>query len=460
MLATISSNDDPRADSDAIRVNPNRGVPLLTGLGRATGASPLIHAHRLREQLAGTQVDLVISPLRGGMSQGLLMDRACGDGSHSTRFALWCDSFSQTELIDESDGRKAMANLVADSLEQQCVSMSDALIQSPHFVGHALLPPREAVPRFSVSLPMEPARRSGPLDEGQAIREIVFVGPLGRAAGVADFIHAVERLSTTHRFRVVFAVPAKPPLAGIGKEWLGRIATTWRFPFRVVDCASLTAAKALVARRDQLGFTMMNEGCEPECFSCDGSIETSALEDTLRPALRIEKLLAAALNGRARFRVSVRDGYWPEIVERILRLPASPRPSRAEAVAGTTVCILHFNRPGKLAQALASVPRSTPDHPIELIVIDNASTLADIDTQIAALIAGRRDARLLRLDTALPQAAAYNRGMSEAHHEVVIFLDDDNESRKKCILWNGNFKSAVWLRSLKLLQCFNNIGWY
>lgn len=424
MLLNVRSTASAPADDGAVLVQLNGRPPVLTGLNRALGAGPLIHAYRLAERLVGEEVDLVLCPLLGGLAHGLLMDRACAQGLSTTRIALWCDGLSRTHIAEDDDAQMAMAILVADALERQCLAMADALVGPWQSLDVGFLPPSVLVPRLEASLPLEPASAAAHVDAA-GVQEIVFVGPLNRSAGVADFIYAVERLAAERRLRVLFAGPERRSPSGRDKEWLGLRARSWRFPFRVVDCPSLATAKALVSRRNQLGFTMMNEHRRPQYFCCDGPIEVGVAVEGERLPQRIEAELAAILRGDAALRSSVMGPNWPELIERIRGQPTRPPVLPVPAV-GATVCILHFNRPEKLAHALASVPLSTPESPIELIVIDNASTLVGIETRLSGMIAGRADTRLLRLDEALPQAAAYNHGLAAASHEVVIFLDDDN----------------------------------
>src|SRR3954452_24547260 len=52
--------------------------PLLTGLNHALETAPLTRSHDLVRRIAGSRLDLVIAPLRGGIAHGLLMARSCG----------------------------------------------------------------------------------------------------------------------------------------------------------------------------------------------------------------------------------------------------------------------------------------------------------------------------------------------------------------------------------------------
>ena len=109
-------------------------------------------------------------------------------------------------------------------------------------------------------------------------------------------------------------------------------------------------------------------------------------------------------------------------------IQAMPRPSGAlpSTGSGVTVCVLHHNRLGKLAELLASIPQTIDGNPVEVVIIDNASSMADARKEILAIAGERPLVRIIALAEPLPPAAAHNRGLAEARFETVLFSDDDN----------------------------------
>src|SRR5205823_13885402 len=98
--------------------------PILTGLNRAAATAPMIEAHALAHHLAELHPELVLAPLRGGIAQGVLMARACGEAFHGTHVALWYDTPSSARFLREEDLSAGLASLVADALERQALSLA------------------------------------------------------------------------------------------------------------------------------------------------------------------------------------------------------------------------------------------------------------------------------------------------------------------------------------------------
>ena len=93
--------------------------------------------------------------------------------------------------------------------------------------------------------------------------------------------------------------------------------------------------------------------------------------------------------------------------------------------AGLVSVVVPFHDAGRfLEEAVESVLRQTY-RPIELILVDDAST--DDGGNLARALAARHpDIRLLRMPENAGPAAARNRGLAEAHGEYITFLDADD----------------------------------
>jgi len=91
-----------------------------------------------------------------------------------------------------------------------------------------------------------------------------------------------------------------------------------------------------------------------------------------------------------------------------------------------TVCMVHFNRPALLLQAIDSVLQQTYKQ-TQLVLVDNGST----DPEVASVLANLesrfpRGWTVVRSKEQLPVAAAKNLAVESATGEFVFFLDDDN----------------------------------
>jgi glycosyltransferase involved in cell wall biosynthesis len=63
---------------------------------------------------------------------------------------------------------------------------------------------------------------------------------------------------------------------------------------------------------------------------------------------------------------------------------------------------------------------------VEIIVLDNASPIADVDKAIKNCASVDQLVRVIAFSDPVPQAHAYNVGLREAQNDAVAFLDDDN----------------------------------
>src|SRR5262249_54072993 len=118
---------------------------------------------------------------------------------------------------------------------------------------------------------------------------------------------------------------------------------------------------------------------------------------------------------------------WPTLVRKIGAIePTLVRQSAPADGPAVTVCVLHRNRLAYLAEGLASIPTEIRGRDVELLVVDNASDVPFVEEEIRKLAGQRKSFRVIRFDTAVPQAFAFNRGATEARGATVVFLDDDN----------------------------------
>ncbi|HEY0164557.1 MAG TPA: glycosyltransferase family 2 protein [Sphingomicrobium sp.] len=89
-----------------------------------------------------------------------------------------------------------------------------------------------------------------------------------------------------------------------------------------------------------------------------------------------------------------------------------------------TVCIATYNRPHYVRSCLESLRRQSvgPDA-FDILVVDSCGT-PETGEQLATIVAGMPNARLLRVDR-LGVSAARNLGASESRADFVAYIDDD-----------------------------------
>lgn len=401
--------------------------PLLTAQNRATPTRHMLASHQAAMQLAEKAPDIVIAPLQGGLAQAVLMARACGEAFTRTRIALWRNLPSRDRLVGEDAPVVDLSLLIADALERQCLAMADAVVVDGEF-PLPLGPAESEKPLPCISSRRVPRPPGPPVAAG--IHEIVFVGTFQRSSGVPEFIEAVERLEQAELLAgraITFVGPISDSRYGLSREWLGQRAGRWSFRFRVVPEVNRDAALDYASQPGRLAVALspVREELESVRTRCPRHVALVArpmVDDDLAP--RLVAAISAALQGDAPGDFALESEIdWSGVVDDLLGLPVRARPT---VTTSLSVCVLHHDRLALLERALASVPEAIEGRDVEVIVIDNASPLSDIRARIVAAAGNRQGLRVLELKERVPQATAYNLGLSAAKGDVVAFLDDDN----------------------------------
>ncbi len=95
-----------------------------------------------------------------------------------------------------------------------------------------------------------------------------------------------------------------------------------------------------------------------------------------------------------------------------------------------SVCLTHYNRPGLLRQALASI--YSQDYPnLEVVLVDDASTAADVPPLLDRLERdfGRRGWRIVRHHENRGSGGSRNTAAAHARGELLLLMDDDNYAK-------------------------------
>lgn len=403
-------------------------VPILTALNRAEATIALVASYRLAQTLIRLQPDIVIAPLREGIAQSALMARACGEGLTTTRFALWHDGLTKSAFLAGDGLTDDLASLLCDAMERQCLALADMVVLPDTYMTDDTWTTCTQERQVAALDPEVTPSAGRP---HCAVQEIVFVGAVLRSSGVIEFIEAIERLAADGSLRdlkITFLGPARDFAHGISKQWLGQRASNWAFPFAVVSTCDRSGIEEYIKRPGRLAVSLSDDPGELSFIrTCSFSHvlipRRLGMDGSLVPALvhNVRKFLEGSRPDQTA--KSALFGSWERIIARLAErnviFASSPVPP-------VTVCILHYNRVEFLARALASVPSSLYGHPVSIIVIDNASTIPNVEAEIRAAGNNRADLRIISLAAPLAQATAYNLGLAAADTEVVMFLDDDN----------------------------------
>ncbi len=425
--ALSAQGHDVLSIDDTTIANLKQDISLLTGLNRAVAVRPMIDSHRLAHELAQRPPDVMIAPLRGGIAQAALMARSCGEAFAGTRIVLWGNQPSRDHFLASDATASDLSPLIADAMERQCLALADALILPdamaavPSFPGLDLRLPILHRPRM--------AGATTTADNRAQIREIVFMGAFQRSTGAGEFIEAMERLARVGLLGdklVTFLGPITDSAYGLSKEWLGQKAAAWPFRFRVVEETERGRALRYASEPGRLVVGLFPDSDDLHALrACNRDHVALAARPMSDPSLagRLTDAIATALEGSGIADRRQDETDWATLLAQVTGLDTSPRRSGTDSV---TVCVLHYNRLGFLRQALASIPHAIDGREVEILVIDNASPIPDVERAIREVAGDRAGLHVLALTEPLPQTAAYNRGMAEARSEIVVFLDDDN----------------------------------
>lgn len=270
----------------------------------------------------------------------------------------------------------------------------------------------------NLSLSAATFRRLGGFDETLREREDWEFGWRALAAGL-ELVHAPEARSLHH-------------LAMSAHSWLERGRMAGQADARL---AALTPAMA-----HALPLTESARGAPAARLARRAAYDWARAADAVAGALRPVIFGAERLRLRRTF-LSLGSalrlyGYWRGVADEARsaagdvvrertpgRASAEEHPFLATELPAVSVVIPAFNAAETLGDALESLRRQTHGH-WEAVVVDDGST--DGTADVAARLSARDDRIRLVLQDRAGVGAARNRGLAEAAHPWVVFLDSDD----------------------------------
>lgn len=284
--------------------------------------------------------------------------------------------------------------------------------------------------------------------------EIVFWGRLDMRHGLHTFCNAIERLEAqgAHDLKLRFVGQGDFDLEGRYFVLQRSKNRKWQATYKIQTGLSMGAALDSLTKRRSLvvvcptqgdptaNIEMLVEAGVPFIASDIGGVKDAiAVEDHARTLCRahpleLSKLLLAALEnghlppaGGAQDATSINQ-TWIEWHENTPSLPVSGEliPADPAETPLVTVCIIHFNRPRELRQALASLKAQTYRN-FEVVLVDDGSVdpeaIATLD-ELRPLF--EKSGWKIVVQENLYLGAARNTAVRHAKGRYVMFLDDDN----------------------------------
>jgi GT2 family glycosyltransferase/glycosyltransferase involved in cell wall biosynthesis len=419
--------------------------------------SELTTPYAFYEWLKGQSFDIVHAPDYRGPAFYCLGAKALGMAFPSTHFCitaaqptLWM-AVANSELIDGPQWA------VRAFIERRSIELADTVVSPTQYMmrwmrqqGHAL-PSR----RCFVHLPAYVGGSTTARPKNAQVKEVVFLGHLEPRKGLHQFVDAMVRLATTglRPRRIVFAGAAGKEsgaqrfiarkLDGVGLDW--GIRADLDGP-AVTDYLATGDRLAVVSSEvDNAPLSVLaclHRGLPLLVTDADGLVELIAPEDRAEAVCRfhpgrLADRVGEIFRGRAPVprpacSIDAAGRCWRDWHgQRVAALRRAPEPAVVPTADRplVTVCIIHFNRPHLVRQAIDSI-RSQEYPRIEVVLVDDGSTDPDVPAVLDSLTPEfeSRGWRIVRQEN-LYLGAARNTAARHATGKYLFFLDDDNVAK-------------------------------
>ena len=344
-------------------------------------------------------------------------------------------------------------SLMIDHMERRSVALADQIMSPSRYMLNYLHNAGFQLPEnVRIQRGVLPNIRSDKLTVGSqspaCLHEIVFFGRHEIRKGFLLFLDAVERLLSDRGDTRVTLLGKSGPIHGVESTALAERRLK-KFSDRV-EVFSPAEQSDLIARLRSPGAVVvipsLDDNLPNTVFECIqwginfiasnvGGIpelldEKSATERLFVP--KVSELIAKIEDVIARPRAPAKLGFDPiqerhNFIDWHLKL-SEQRPIVSATLTGplVTVCLVHFERPIYLRQALQSIAEQTYRN-IEVVVVDDGSRSVEAKEAIASIekTFTQFPVKIVRTPD-IGLGAARNAGAKVAAGEYILFMDDDN----------------------------------
>ncbi len=476
----LKADNDPYAQMTA-----SRGVRVVT-LDGLTEAQVIGGWFRRRSyefyrwlKSQTTSYDCVITPVWQGISYYAVLARQQGIAFEKTRFVTYLMAPTQWRYHARQSMPTSVDALEVMFMEREIVHRADAAVvgtcglrdwlESSGWVlpaNTSVLPPLPTtLAKSGGSLEKPKVNAAAPADRaaGNPLTELVFAGAMDSSDGVELFCQAIKLLPATLRekLKITFmgAIGEVGQLAG---DWYVRKAlrrSGWRYSIlaevdverQLVYLRDAGRMAVFAARAGRLSQLLVNcleesipvligEDCGLRDFITADVFQkisfpsnAPALSKTIQTAMQIG--ITAIQTPAA---VPNTAQHWERLIKSIVHMqtPASQRVDDKGVAGGKqrsdaatpmiSVCLVHYNRPETLRQAVDSLKAQSYRN-YEVILVDDGSPsavaqalLKTLDSEFAI-----RHWRIIRQENQYMWRAR-NNAAKQARGEYLAFMDDDN----------------------------------
>ena len=450
-------------------------VPLPTNIQvPVEGTEASTRSYETYLWLRGQSFDIVHLPETHGIGFYSLLAKNQGLEFSQTRFCLNAHSPRAWRRQASQQFVNNAYELELDFLERECFSRADALVTSTQFMRGWLEQQNWALPAERRLRPnplnsssrgnealISSSARSAPRDLSlltsaatnlyapTRVRELVYLGPLNKCPGLALFCDALERLGpdALRKTTITFADDSTTPKGPRALEYLYDRTRQWTFTWQIAQTEPSTLNDYLKGegRLTVLPSPMENSpltvrrcltlGVPFLAAQCDGVAELINAADhekvfysgtSVALAASLQKAIKEPITAAHPVETATRIQSWLQWHQgwATTNQPQATTPNEAQPLV--SVCLVHFNRPEFLTQALASL--RDQDYPnFEVVLVDDGSTKPEAIKFLAGLEAEfkQRNWQIVRQENRY-LGAARNNAARHAHGEFIVFMDDDN----------------------------------
>lgn len=405
----------------------------------------------LYEWLKKQSFDIVHAPDCGGALFYCLAAKELGAAFQNTHFCVTATAPLLWIHLTNAQPVGGLQWLARTFIERRSVELADTLISPSQYLLRWMLRQGYRLPVRSFIQPWMPGSGVSANNVGTVfVREIVFAGELEPRKGLPEFVDAIVRLARSGVLpdRVVFAGPTNPefPARAFIKQKLGKLGVPWvlRPDLHGRSAVEYVAGGGRVAvvasQEDNAPWSvqeMLRRGVPVLVSAAEGLVEQVLSVDrpnivfALHPGKLAARLQDALSKGAPVARpaadldaIGPRWRKWHE--ERIASVRSITKSQETTERPLVTVCLMHFNRPELVQQAIASIKAQNYPN-IEVVLVDDGSTDPSVPAVLDMIEAdfSSRGWRVIRQEN-LYLGAARNTAARNAHGKYLFFLDDDN----------------------------------
>lgn len=428
-------------------------MPALDAPAQRRAAWQVHHWLKARAE----QFDVAIFPEWQGMAYYALL--AKGQGLAYENMQILVNTHGPEFWAQEANRQlpSSVEFVELDFMERECVRRADAVVSPSAYLLDWMRAHQWALAANSLVIPnLMPKEFQGKAPHEAhpaAVRRVVFFGRLEARKGLKLFCDAIDRMPPTARSRIEEVVfLGRNILLPDGKDartWIEQRSSSWGLPLRFLTDKNRDEALAELQGPSTLAvipsllenspytvleclsvgvrFLASNVGGIPEIVAGDDHA-THLFEPT--PGELAHRLGEALENGIAPARLAWShadvESRWLDLLRDLAE------PCNGENVAApmpqprVSVCVVHYNRPHLLAEALAAVRAQTYDN-IEVVLVDDGSPGQEAQAYLDGLEAefNARGWQIIRQPNSY-LGAARNTAARAARGEYLVFLDDDD----------------------------------